>query len=116
MHYVPAVPEGGQKRAPADPLALELQKVLNPLSECWELCPGPGGAVLLTFWTIDSSLRQVLLWSLGMPGDYCVTPGWPRLAAILLTLSLIAEVTQCRIMPKNLELGALCSLKIVVQN
>lgn len=39
-----AVPEGGQKRASANPLEL----VLNPLSQCWELCPGPGRAVLLT--------------------------------------------------------------------
>lgn len=44
LHYVPAVPEGGQKRASANPLEL----VLNPLSQCWELCPGPGRAVLLT--------------------------------------------------------------------
>lgn len=68
----------------------------------------------LNFCTIlGSCLRQVLLWNLEWPSDSCVTPGWPRLA-VLLTLSVIDEVTQCRIMPKNLELGTLCSLKIVL--
>lgn len=44
----PCSAKRGPEEGIGNPLELELQKVLNPLNQCWELCPGPGRAMLLT--------------------------------------------------------------------